>query len=138
MFSHFGARLGDLNHLPSLALHFPGRFQASATAATDGGGMGHDDIRIVDQHPRDAPLRVPGLATALFAAAFAQAALLPPLGRPITGWRLVAVVAVLVKAGFQFRHPRGQPLRLLGQISLGGQQLLDQSDNGIPASAIGR
>jgi len=141
MFGHFWLRLGDLNHLPSLALHFHSRFQAHATTAADARYMRHDYIRIVNQHPRDT--RMPGLAAALLAAAFAQAAFLGPLGRPIAGGWLVAVVAILVQSRFQFPHAGrqglnllGQRMHLLGQFRLGDQQVLDQTNNCLRAGGI--
>jgi hypothetical protein len=64
------------------------------------------------------------------------------LGWPITGRRLVAVVAGLLQTGFQFRHAGGQGLELLAQggmvlqhwrqlIRMGRQQLLDPSHHGV-------
>ena len=76
------------------------------------------------------------LPAAFLAAALTPAAPGRKLGWPVTGRRLVTVVAILVQARFQFRHACGQQLHLLAQLSLRGLQLLHQGHHRVWANGI--
>jgi hypothetical protein len=76
-----------------------------------------------------------GLTAALLPTPLAQAVRSGPLGRPITGGRLVAVVAILIQSGFQLLKARGQ-IRHFPLV--GTNQLLDPHDQRVWSGCIDR
>jgi hypothetical protein len=133
MLGHDRARLGNLNHLAALQRDVGDRLQVRATLGTGGGDMPHDAVGIVYQAARDP--RMSGLTAALLPAPLAQAMRPGPLGRPITGGRFVAVVAILIQSGFQLLKARGQ-LRHFPLV--GRHQLLDPRHQRFGAGSIDR
>jgi hypothetical protein len=106
MFGHFRLGLGNFNHLPPFHVHRRDTVQSSPIPGADHRHMRDHHIRIVHQTARHA--RMPRLATAFLATALAQTARPWPFGRPVTGGRLMAVVAVSVQPDFEFFDPRPQ------------------------------
>jgi hypothetical protein len=147
MLGHFRLRLGNLDHLAPFPTDLRCRFQAGTAPSAGGRPMFKEVLRI--SHQATGYAGMTSLPAALLAAALAQAARVGPLGRPIAGGRLVAVMAVLVQAGFQFRQTRCQPLHLLFELSLlcqqvrqltcmSEEQLLDPGDHRIRPGLIDR